>query len=356
MKQLMPDTFAKFENEKNKMRGVSNEIIELENKLKNDSNEKFQIYKFNDEFFELVKEILQIKPYYIPTSKPRINEKMNKLIKKYDIKIQKSVHYGDDFDWVDAIRSGMPASFYPTPSKCIMAFKDMIENAKIILEPTAGLGHMLNIMRLINPDAEKIAIEFNAPYIQILKMFNPDIKIVPNGISDFFDLTANNIDTILINPPFAKGDDKRFYMDFLFHSLYLLNKYDNKNNFPKIRPEMGIISSFIIDKNKIDKNKNEFTFDDLISITNNQLSTKKLLNILQKYQDELKVSLNENMLKNIRINLYDEDNLNEPEQEALMAIRNTFGFYIGQYIGECDSFIGTSVKPAMYKILAYINQ
>ena len=60
----------------------------------------------------------------------------------------------------------------------------------------------------------------------ILKEFNPDIIVNPDRNNNFleYEPKTNNYDCIIINPPFTNNNDKRYYLDFLFHSLYILNK------------------------------------------------------------------------------------------------------------------------------------
>jgi hypothetical protein len=241
-------------------------------------------------------------------------------------------------DYPKLLRDAQKGSdFYPTPLTCIEPFKKIIEQSDNILEPTAGVGHIINQIRIINKKAQITAIEFSAWFADILRMFNPDISVNPDNSSNFLNYNPDsvNYDLILINPPFTKGTDSRYYMDFLFHCLYLMNRTKDIYNSNII-----FISPDIIDNSRENKT---YILDNIIS--SKFLSSKKLYQICVRY------GLNPS-IKQIEYLKKGDEKASEFKEE----FEDLFNFVQGEYIGECSGFGGTKLTSKLNLISCYKRQ
>jgi hypothetical protein len=293
--------------------------------IKEEKSNRDNIIDANDKLIKIVDNILNIKsPYTFTKEKPKIENELNNISKSLG---QKELIKNISTD----IRESLSQGFYPTPVKCISIFKEDIERAENILEPTAGLGYILNYIRKVNKDAKLTAIEYYHPFIDILKKFNPDTTINPNDVYDFLDYfpEKNSYDLIVENPPFAHGDDSRFYLDFLFHSLYILN-----NSNVKYEKELIFISP------NITKEVNKKEYIQLYDIIN-FCSKPKLKNILNRY----KIYPKDSEFKHI----YE---LNS-DYEIVEKIINLFDFGQCNLIGVCNDFTSTKIKANMYRFLLH---
>ncbi|MFN9112851.1 MAG: Rho termination factor N-terminal domain-containing protein, partial [Bacteroidota bacterium] len=221
------------------------------------------------------------------------------------------------------------------PEECLNKneIKDLIKNSNSILEPSAGLGSIMHFIKKINSEAKLTAVEFNEFFSKLLKFMYPtDIIYNHNFLS--FD-KENDFDLIIMNPPFSKGGDNFFYIDFIFHCLYLLNKkssaYDK--NLIVICPSLKCGESF---------NLGEFIFKSPMSI-------KKLSNIVEKYG----IKFNENILKYIKGK---KDDLNEKEFEEIGKFEDYFDFAQSYLIGKCKNFPGTKFEADIYHFIMYKKQ
>lgn len=281
-----------------------------------------KIINANNKFFKIVDDIINTKsPYTFSNNKPKYNEKINEILTK-DLGIQFSREMPD---FAGSIRDAVKAyDFYPTPTSALEGFKMIIERSEKILEPTAGLGYILNYIRKVNPKCEKTAIEFNAWFSEILRYFNPDTIINPDKNNDFlkYDPKKVDFDTIVINPPFTWGTDKRYYLEFLFHCLYLMNKspisYSNICIIcPNISDKKDITLMNIMDfagKPKLKKIFRTYGFD---------LSDKEL-KILMNYEEEEELS------------------------DKLQKIIDMFDFWQCERLDKVSGFSGTNVKADRY--------
>jgi len=106
--------------------------------------DKVLIQKNND-LFKIADEILSVKsPYTFGNNKEKYNKKIAVLL---DAKVEDGqiVKYGDV---AGSIREAQVAGdLFPTPYKCLdnKDYKRSISEATSILEPTAGLGYILNL-------------------------------------------------------------------------------------------------------------------------------------------------------------------------------------------------------------------
>ena len=114
--------------------------------------------------------------------------------------------------------------FYPTPPECLLTnyVKKIINNAHYILEPSAGIGSMIYTAYQINKKADISAFELMRDFSEFLNIKFPQLEIYNDNFLNTDISFLNKIDTVLCNPPFTFGGDKRFYLNFFFKSLYVL--------------------------------------------------------------------------------------------------------------------------------------
>ena len=110
------------------------------------------------------------------------------------------------------------AGFFPTPQPLIDKMFSMIkiyENDKI-LEPSAGLGHIAEQIRLKHPSNDLTTVETDFRLAQVLEK-----KGFKNTCADFLTLPTDEkkFDVIFMNPPFEKLQD----IDHIKHAFNLLN-------------------------------------------------------------------------------------------------------------------------------------
>ena len=251
----------------------------------------------------------------------------NQFEKKYKVPSQE----------ISTLVNARNSGFFPTSVKCLDSFpiiKRLISQSSLnMLEPTMGLGSMIDYAYNINPELDITGIEFNPMIFQITKRLFPD-KHIKLERGDFLqkNFDNNEFDLILMNPPFAWGNDKRYFVDFIFKALNVMNKSINKSHMILICP------SIINKSNEIRKNP-YYTLSDLI-LNSDAISYKKFnkilldgtgYNIKKKEYDELK-----------KQGFFDDD-------EASNIIQKTFGRYIEwQELGECKDFGGTGVRASVY--------
>ena len=113
--------------------------------------------------------------------------------------------------------------FYPTPMHCLEPTKDIVKTADKILEPTAGLGAITYWLDKYIAGEKIMAVELEPTMAKILNQLQPKLNVL---VGNFLNKPLNSfsgVDTIYCNPPFSLGNDKRFYYDFLFKCLAILN-------------------------------------------------------------------------------------------------------------------------------------
>lgn len=136
-------------------------------------------------------------------------------------------------------------------------------------------------------------------------------------------------------------------MDFVFHCLYLINKYTYG-----FYPTICLVCPNIAPEEMLNNNNGEFSIDTLLHPKNNFLSNKKLKEILNRYGGKY----TDNEIKKIR-NINFSNKEDEKIEELYNEISNTFGFWYGKQLKEqCKGFVGTGVKAYMYLIQGYQHQ
>lgn len=252
------------------------------------------------------------------------------------------------------------ADFYPTPAKCLEDdwITNKIKRAKKILEPTAGIGSMVNHALEVNPTAEIVANEKSLDFVKMMEVLFSGEKNIKFENTDFFKLPIeNDYDLILENPPFSMGSNKKAYYDFLFRSLEMLNK--SKKSHPSlvfISPKLNDFVRYDFGTEKIEKDK---TFDEAMKKNidywidqKDFFAQKEIQNALVKYlityknyKDEKKLK---RMFENYTKSYYSDVEMNDDTTKFINDILYDFGFFQALFIGKCSGFGGTNVTANIY--------
>ena len=93
--------------------------------------------------------------------------------------------------------------FFPTPRTVISRMLELagIEPGQRVLEPSAGKGDILDMLRQHHPDAKLHGIECNATLMDILTAKDHDVEQ-----ADFLEHLAE-YDVLIMNPPFENGQE-----------------------------------------------------------------------------------------------------------------------------------------------------
>jgi hypothetical protein len=171
--------------------------------------------------------------------------------------------------------------FIPTPNTYIEPLKMKIKdkNYNKLLEPCCGLGNVIHEVLKVRPDMIIKAYEINYKFINILKKLFP-LELYPNitFLSKNF-LTANEKESfpiIFCNPPFTKGGDSYYYINFFFECCKI-----SKQSNTGIENLIYFISPPLINT-KIEKNQN---IDPYSALHSKFLNKKRIDEILNKNID-----------------------------------------------------------------------
>ena len=269
--------------------------------------------------FDLEKELAKVKKYDKPKLKQEINIMKNEqfiddIEKTLSSKSTRNIRsFKKKYENVELLNDIFDAQeysdFYPTPQKCLQLFDDnieYIEKDEHILEPSAGLGsivHYLQKKGYKNIEANELNSSMAA---FIKKNYN-----VNTTQADFLNKNYDNNDFSLIfcNPPFSLGNNKTFYIDFLFKCCDVLRK--SKITYEKV---IYFISP------PLTKKKND-TFSGYEVWDN--LSKNKKSELSKKYK------------------IRDDDDASEFLPNQILRI------------GECSGFAGTNTSAEMYAMIVY---
>ena len=233
------------------------------------------------------------------------------------------------------------ADFYPTPSHCINneKVKNALDGYSPILEPTAGLGNIMNELLLMFPDVELIGNENMPDLVEFLKSMYPKQKITKNN---FLKMNIpDNTNAIVCNPPFSFGNDKKFYYDFLFKILADMN--NKKNDYMK--PIIFICPELVNNKyHDNDTRHDDFTFLIYDILHDKRLSIKKLISLCKIYLD---ITITPKQAKLIKEG--DEDH------DIVIDVNNALEFAQGKLLLKCKGFGGTSITANVYEFILYKN-
>lgn len=303
-------------------------ILDEEKIIQKNTNDK--IIQKGDELKKLTIEILKSASGKLRNYKDKYNKTFQDLT---DGKFK-------EFDFVkEIINAQQSLDFYPTPEECLEPFLKSIKLSNVIFEPCAGLGFISNfILKNKNEDAKLILQEFNRDFDKILKYLYDDKQIINLDTPDYLQINNKNlenkmiekVDNIVINPPYTRGNDKKYYLDFLFHSLYLFTL--GSENTEKI---LNIICPKISTKDNIE-------LIDIILFA----GKSKFKQILEKYINFNNKELNDLFKNKHESNLYKK-------------ISDFFKIYQIYHFGKCKSFYNTDTEAHLYQFIInydyYIN-
>jgi hypothetical protein len=181
--------------------------------------------------------------------------------------------------------------FFPTPQSCLdseMAVNE-IKRANHIYEPTAGLGSLIYGAYKINPNVKISANELMKDNADFIKHNFPNCKTTTEDFLKM-DVKPNDYDLYLLNPPFTKGGDKRFYLNFLFKALEFMDNYKYNDD-----PRMIFFAPPMTER----KDREEEVGDliDLVDLRN--VSNKKKLELYNEYKGEKLKKLTNDEFENL---------------------------------------------------------
>ena len=113
-----------------------------------------------------------------------------------------------------ALRGQKIEGFFPTPRSLA---RDLVKLADIrdhheVLEPSAGIGSIAEVIRDDHPRAQLVCVELRPQLVEVLTL-----KGFETFTADFLD-AEGEVDRIVMNPPFERGQD----IDHLRHAYSLL--------------------------------------------------------------------------------------------------------------------------------------
>ena len=199
------------------------------------------------------------------------------------------------------------ADFYPTPQNCLELFNNELKNVhkeEHILEPSAGVGSIIHYLQ--KKGYKNIeANDFDRTMTDFIKEHYNNVNVTHG---DFIDKNYDNNDfsVIFCNPPFTSGNNKTFYIDFLFKCCDVLRK------------------------SKIKFEKNIFFISPPL--------TKKKDNVIESY------SIFDNLSKVKQKELLKKYNIDEEEIEFFLPNQTL-------KIGKCDGFAGTKFTADLYHMI-----
>ena len=213
--------------------------------------------------------------------------------------------------------------FYPTPPECLLTndVKQIIKDARYILEPSAGIGSMIYTAYQINKKADITAFELMRDFSEFLNIKFPQLDIYNDNFLNTDISFLNKIDTVLCNPPFTYGNDKRFYLNFFFKSLYVLanssKQYTSGGHMVFFCPSEGL-EGFIVNNAKFGETLNYSQI-----IHSKYMTLKKVIEIY----DNCNVEYNEKELKQF-IQLGKKQNRTTYENETYLDLYDRSLFFI----------------------------
>lgn len=216
--------------------------------------------------------------------------------------------FGKDF-FTTTLNARLGRDFYSTPPKCILE-NDIITKAlrgsSDIFEPTAGLGAL--VYSALRAGASKQNITANDIIPEFADFIKKNFKVKTTN-NDFLktNYKNNTFDTILMNPPFSFAGNKKFYMDFFYKGVSVLqqSKARGLKQMFFISPPMG-------------EEKNGILLEE-----NFNINDKKKIELYKKYGLE--------------------DDIIDGEPESVASQINV--------IGKCKDFGGTGITAVIYEVL-----
>lgn len=117
---------------------------------------------------------------------------------------------------IDGLKFLGVEGFFPTPENIAtqMVYEADIEDGHTVLEPSAGIGSIADVIRNLCPDASLQVCEQNYDMSKILKLKGFEVISESNFLQVY-----NTYDRIIMNPPFEHGLDT----EHVTHAFRLLN-------------------------------------------------------------------------------------------------------------------------------------
>lgn len=251
--------------------------------------------------------------------------------KQFDKEISKDI-----FNIMDIQKS---FDFYPTPKECLTRLipknSPTWKISEEYLEPTAGLGSITHYIQQNDKTAKITAVEMIDDLAKKLKKLQPNVNVINKNFLKIPIDQFIKIDTIVCNPPFGSGSDKRFYYDFLFRCIAISNNAIDKGN--KGEHSVYFISPELVETSKNIKNGDTIPVDNIYS--DKRLTNKKLSQVIK---DITGFKIPEKNVKSIMINQDDD------KYQEVFEILNIQQL---QYLGSCEGFGGTKIKASMYNFI-----
>ena len=159
----------------------------------------------------------------------RVNDTIERLGGKWNKK-QKAHIFKDDPRplFIQMLETGMmppknPTAYFPTPVSLAQRMAAFIpDSARLILEPSAGTGHIARAIREQCPDAQLDCCE-------VFPLFQKELQEQGFTLvsSDFIAFRpfreTRGYDAVLMNPPFSLEGDKMAYVTHIMHAWTMVN-------------------------------------------------------------------------------------------------------------------------------------
>ena len=306
---------------KNKLMEASKEekvemIKKLPSWISMDSDIVHEVEQKKETPKEIEKRYEKVDEFYINLNKHLKNSKRQKgYLEKLGLSKEQIKNIDDIRNYFD---------FFPTNVECLKneRINEIIKSATNILEPTIGMGSIIYYIRTQNMNVPITGYDISKDFIDFtLSMFRNDTHLKLE-YGNFLNVSNDNdYDLVICNPPFTKGNDKRFYYDFLFKLLYMIS-----NNDVKGEKNIIFICPQLVDK----EYETSFSLEQIIE----KMSNPKLKQVINDYLD---IKVSDKDLEDVRNGELDlEINLTQ-----------------GQLIKKCSDFGGTNTEAYMYNLIVF---
>jgi len=232
-----------------------------------------------------------------------INDTENYLNKKSTRAYKTLIKKYDDKEYISSIIGAqMFGDFYPTSQKCLDHYSDYLEyldKDDVILEPTAGLGSIVLWLLKNNVKSKIITTDYDTNLNGYLKENFKNIKRVSvldqeksNYLKVENDFHRYEPTIIFLNPPFSNGNDKKYYLNFLFKALSDLRWSRSRI----MERQLFFISPPLT---KGEKDGGQVNFEDIVISPKKKEEIRKMLKIKKKDEWILKDGINPNQIKRV---------------------------------------------------------
>jgi len=253
-----------------------------------------------------------------------INDTENYLNKKSTRAYKTLIKKYDDKEYISSIIGAqMFGDFYPTSQKCLDHYSDYLEyldKDDVILEPTAGLGSIVLWLLKNNVKSKIITTDYDTNLNGYLKEnFNgiKRVSVLDQEKSNYLkmdnDFERYEPTIIFLNPPFSNGNDKKYYLNFLFKALSDLRFSRSRI----VERQLFFISPPLT---KGEKDGGQINFEDIVISPKKKEEIRKMLKITKKDEWILTDGINPNQIKRV---------------------------------GACNDFGGTNTEAVLYHMILF---